>query len=318
MSLAADALQSSVVHVLFSLNGRTAHCNLADVITPGRRAAFDLDFDDAAKTIKIDFRAADYIGSAIAGDALRFASAAFVSAKGIGESIEDRSSLPWAMIRLYYGAFYAGHGVLRLLGQSCSYLDREHITRLQLLAAGYGLSPGFTIQRGLYHCTMNTNQTGLNLSQAGGASGGAHETFWAVFDRFLAGATAKILTGPLTPADAQKVFAKLDALRSILRSSGSGSSWLSAMRNDIQYRHGLGVWEPPSIKKKGRFELARLARQWARDPMAVDIELPPGSLQRFVVTCAFVISLCRALLTRITERASGGGLSFARACLALC
>jgi hypothetical protein len=317
MSLAADALQPSVVRILFSL-GRTAHCNLADIIVPGRGAGFDLDFDDSEKTIKLDFREPNFIGSAFAGDALRFASAAFVSVKEVGGSIEDRLSLPWAMIRLYYSAFYAGHAILRLTGQSCSHLDRRHITKLQQLAAGYGLSPAFELKRGLYHCVMNSNQTGLTFASKGAASGGTHEVFWAIFDRFLQKATVDVLRGNLTPADAQLVFMKFDALRTILGSSGGGSSWLSTMRNDIQYRHDHGVWQPSSVKKRGREQLARLAEQWARDPLYVDVGLAEGSLDSFVVGCAFIVALCRALFARIAERSFSSGGSFARAPLSLC
>jgi hypothetical protein len=317
MSLAVDALQPAIVSILFSLGGRVAHRNLIDIVTPQRGAGFDLGIDNVARTITIDFREPNYIGRAMAGDALRFASAAFTSMKDIGGSIGDRTSTPWGLIRLYYSAFYAGHGILRLLGQSCSYVDAQHGSTLQRLAAGQGITPTFAL-RGLYHCSMNPNQTGLTLASMGAAFGGAHEIFWAIFDNFLEKAVNDALKSKLTPSDAQAVFIKLDLLRGVLRSNGGGPSWLSAVRNDIQYRHGQGVWEPPIIKRTQRDQLVRLAEQWQRDPMEIDVALIARPLNRFAIGCAFIVALCRALLTRIMERTSATGISFARAPLAMC
>ena len=319
MSLAADALQPMTVQALFGMSGRTPPCNLPDVITSGRGAGFDLEFDGATKAVGIDFREPIYIGETIGGDALRFAGAAFTSVFNIDAAVEERESVAWAMVRLYYAAFYAGHAVLRLLGQSCSHLETGHIARLKQLAAAIGAPPPFAISSGLYHCTMNAAQTGLKMVRARGSVGGTHETFWEVFDAFLASTTEAVLLGHLAPADARAVFLKLESYRSILRLFGGGAAWLSRMRNDIQYRQDHGVWMPPSVNKSSRDQLARLAMQWSRDPMAVDIEiLGAASLKHFVAGCVFPIALCRALLTRISERSSAAAPKFGAAALALC
>lgn len=319
MSLAVDALQPSAVRAIFSLGGRKVACNLSDVITETGGAGFLLDFDDAATAINIDFRDPVFLGTKMAGDAYRFGVASFVSIQDIHASLEDASSFAWALIRLYYSAFYAGHSILRLLGQSCSYLDAAHVNRLRQLAAAIGKAPSFPLSSGLYHCVLDANQNGLRLVRARGMVGGAHEAFWGVFDSFLSGATEAVLLGHLPPLDARAVFLKLDAYRAILASAGSGASWLSMMRNEIQYRHAYGVWCPPSVNKSGREILARLARQSMRDPMAVDIEPPPKApLGRFVVGCAFTIALCKALFIRVAERSSVGASSFARGPLSYC
>jgi hypothetical protein len=221
MSQAADALQPFLVRALISLSGRLDATNLPDVITAGRRAGFDLDFDAANQTIEIDFREQSYVASAIGGDACRFASASFTSLSAIGPAFEDRTSLAWGMIRLYYAAFYAGHSVLRLLGQSCSFLENSHVSRLKRLAT---TEPGFNIEKGLYHCRLNKAQTGFNLVRARGTVGGAHESFWKIFGEFLEALTEDVIKGHLPPRDAREVFVKLDAVRAILQFSGGASA----------------------------------------------------------------------------------------------
>jgi hypothetical protein len=205
-----------------------------------------------------------------------------------------------------------------LLGRSCSYLDSAHASRLRQLAAALGNTPPFDISAGLYSVVLNAPQTGLTMTQARGRVGGAHETFWELFGQFLSEATEDVLLGRLAPADARAVFLKLYHLKQIL-SRGAGASWLSVVRNDVQYRHAFGVWPPATVNRASRGVLARLAQQWSRDPMEIDVENPPATdLGAFVIASAFIVALCKAMFSRVAERSTAGNLSFARQPLLLC
>jgi hypothetical protein len=109
------------------------------------------------------------------------------------------------------------------------------------------------------------------------------------------------------------VFARMDALVRSIRGHGAPfHSWLSIMRNEVQYRHKFGVWFPCEIKKHDREGLGTLANQWNRDPMEVDIGgVHFGALGEFVVACAFIVSLCRALWMRVAERSARAARSIA-------
>jgi hypothetical protein len=81
--------------------------------------------------------------------------------------------------------------------------------------------------------------------------------------------------------------------------------WLSAVRNDIQYRHARGLWLPETMSRGDRTTLSRLAGQWQGDPCRIQLESPStGELGMFVVAAAFLVALCRDLLQRVGERAS--------------
>jgi len=317
MSLVADALQPRLVAALLRLSGRAEACHLADVVT-GTGGGFDLDFDAAARTIRLDFRDPVYLGQKIGGDAGRFASAAFMSMHQMEATVEDAPTVAWSLIRLYYAAFYSGHALLRLLGQSCSYLDSGHIKKIKALGIALSNPVPFDIGAGAYHLRLNSSQAGIDLRKAGSLGVGSHEVFWDLFDKFLKDASAAAMLGHLTPDEGRRVFLKLEAFRDITKRA-AGASWLSAVRNEIQYRHDRGVWTPATVNRSGRAVLARLARQWTRDPMDIDLELPPGGeLGRFIAGCAFLAALCRVILERISERSSAGAKSFARVPLQLC
>jgi hypothetical protein len=318
MSLAADALQPLLVREFRALSGRAPLTRLADILTDGPGSGYDLDFDQKTKSILIDFREPRFIASAIAGDASRFASACFTSLASIVPSIESPVGLAWAMVRMYYAAFYGGHSLLRLLGRSCSQLDQRHVTKLQKLFAASDSVPPFEFGKGLYHCVMNAGQTGLSITPPGIRGGGSHEVFWQIFETFLSDVSDGALIGHLSPAEGVNIFGKFEAVRRIYK-RGGGASWLSTVRNDIQYKHLHQVWDPPGVNKTMRNNLARLAGQWTRDPMEIDIEFPPcGELGAFVGACAFTASLCKSVLQRVTERSAMGSRSFASHPLRLC
>lgn len=318
MSLLADALQPRLIRELFILQGRPAICHIADVVTNAPRSGYDLDADYETKQLKIDFRETSFIISAIGGDASRLASACFASMAGITEALESPQYLSWALIRLYYAAFYGGHSLLRLLGHGCTYFDKSHTDFLKVLLTARGNPVGFDLPSGLYACAMNSGRTGFKMAQARGRVGGAHEIFWTMFDQIFSELSETVLCGHLRDRDARDVYVKIDAVRRIY-SRGAGASWLSTVRNNVQYRQGMGVWMPLTINRQTRSVLPRLASQWTRDPMDIDIDAPRyDDLSAFVIGCVFTTAMCRTMFTRLSERSTPPAKSFARQALQIC
>jgi hypothetical protein len=299
MSLMADAFQPLMVQGLLAIDGRLDVMSVPDAIL-SPRAAYDLDFDDQTRAIVLDFRGSDLIVTATASDCCRLSGSAFQTAASLASSTFDRNGLPWEIIKLYYSAFYAGQTVIRLLGEACSFLDARHVARISAVAAAVGKVPGFNLEPGLYRCTLDPSASKLTCIKI---VGGTHESFWKVFGNRFKAASTSVLQGPLVPADAQAVFAQLDAFADLIKRHGS-YGWLSTLRNDLQYRHFHDVWFPSSIGKRDRGILRRLATQWKTDPMMLDLDAVRfGVLGEFIIACSFVIALCRVLLTRVAERA---------------
>jgi len=215
-------------------------------------------------------------------------------------------------VKLYYAAFYAGHALIRLCGEGCSYFGRQHTTRLLSISDALGMSPLFKIEAGLYRCVVTNSGTALTCVRAHSSAGGAHQIFWMLFGNYLKKAAEGALRSNMTRADAQAAFVQFDQLLTIL-SRGAGYSWLSIVRNDLQYRLQHGVWHPERLRTPALRGLSSLAGQWKRDPMSIDFaNCKFGLLGEFVCCCVFVIALCREILWRIAERSSVGARSFAR------
>jgi hypothetical protein len=313
MSLAADALQPFIVRGLTDLQGRPSGVTLPDLVGKQRTIGYDLSFNDASRTILVDFRDARVVVNAIASDSARLASASFQTIATASKDITGTGGIAWGLIRSYYGAFYAGHALTRLFGESCSYFDRNHITRISMLGAALGQKPGFKLESGMYRCLLNRAATALECANLRAGGGGTHELFWNVFGGRIKNISEEVLLGALAGHEAQLVFSKVDALTQSIRGYGAPlHSWLSVIRNEIQYRHNFGVWFPCEVRKRDRERLGRLVDQWTRDPMTVDIGAAHfGQLGEFVVTCAFIVSLCRVLWMRIAERSTRSDRSIA-------
>lgn len=313
MSLVSDALQPFLVQGLNTVSGRASAATLPDLIGRPGKIGFDLDFDSARKCIKTDFVDRGAVINALATDISRFASAAFQSVLIASEAIVSKDDIPWAFIKIYYAAYYAGHAIIRMFGVSCSYLDRQHIAHIQTLSAAIGRPPGFVIKASAYHCALITSSMVESVSLREGG-GGAHEAFWDVLGRKFVDLSTNVLLGTLNPTDAQAVFLKMEAWRDKVRAHGAPlHGWLSVMRNEIQYRQSHGLWFPIAVRKHDREHLARLFEQWKRDPMEISVDAANGGkLADFLVASAFLIACCRVLLQRIAERSETPARSFAK------
>lgn len=141
MFLAADALQPFAIAGLIAVKGRVEKMTLADLVTRSHKAGYDLDWNDDDQTIWINFREPELITRAIAADSCRLASASFQTISGVADEMIEKDKLPWSLVKLYYAAFYAGHAVLRLCGESCSYFNRSHVDRIAKVVSAMGKSP---------------------------------------------------------------------------------------------------------------------------------------------------------------------------------
>lgn len=313
MSIVADALQPFFASGLTNVEGRPEIIPLPDLIGRQNKIGFDLDFDNVASAIITDFRDPAPVLNSVAYDSSRFASSAFQSMRSLSDFVGTSEEVAWGLIRAYYASFYAGHSLLRLFGESCSYFDRSHMAFLTKLGAAAGKTPSFTLSVGSYRCVLNASSSSVTSTVLQVSSGGAHEVFWKAFASRLKVIAEEVILGPLAQVEAQAVYAKLDAfLRSISSRGAPFASWLSTIRNDIQYRQGCGVWLPIEFKRHQREVLSRLAGQWKRDPMDIDVGTTAcGAVGEFLTSCAFVVALCREMLDRLKSRSPKAARSFA-------
>lgn len=92
----------------------------------------------------------------------------------------------------------------------------------------------------------------------------------------------------------------------------TGFAWLSALRNEIQYRHEHRVWFPEQLRTRERERLSRRAAEWQDDPMSIRLDEGNTALEEFISCCAFTVALSYTMLARVAERSTAGPRSFIR------
>ncbi len=299
MSLLADALQPFLVTELSEVHGRQNNLALTDLLIDPK-SSFTLSVDNTAENFTVDFRDRAPVLVGLAADCNRFATAAFQTMVSVPQGAANAHGLPWSLIQLYYSAFYAGHTTIRLLGEACCFLDARHSTRITDLCDAIGIDLGFAVSGGTYSCIIARDLKSMTFSKVRGRQANTHESFWKLFNSRLDHCTKSILSAGMPQRDAQAAFDKLTSFIDLLKQRGRSESWLSSVRNEIQYRQSHEVWFPSSINKAARGVLTRQIDGWSKDPMTSSL-MVTSPLPDFIAGCNFVIALSRLLLARVSQ-----------------
>ena len=244
--------------------------------------------------------------NAFAGDINRIGSASFESAVGVRRSSAFPKSAAWLVVQTYYSAFFAAHGLLRLLGESCTHIEREQVRSLTRVGSLFGMAPFSPMTSGLYHLACDANARTISGTAL---SGSPHEVFWRVFHiRMLRLATDALDVSTESAANRQLASTKLSELVSNLcfQSSPRGR-WLSSVRNAVNYNQKLATWYPYSGQQKYYPQLFDKAQEWTEDPLDLDLSsCGDKDLRRFQVTCNFIIAMFRSLTNDMAGRCANG------------
>jgi hypothetical protein len=265
------------------------------IYTPATPTSFELSFTDSGRLL-----------DAFAGDINRIGSASFETVVGIMKSNVLPKSTAWLIIKTYYSAFFSAHAFLRMLGESCTSIEREQANSIGKIAKLFGTLPASPMVGGLYHlcCDMRTNKivgTGL--------SGGPHEAFWRMFhDRILQLSNDVLSLSTESLADRQLASAKFSELAANLSFGSAGRGrWLSTVRNAVNYSQKHATWYPYSGEQKYYKQLFEKTAEWTGDPMAIDLTSHQDKdLRRFQATCNFIIAAFRSSACEMARRCSAG------------
>jgi hypothetical protein len=257
-------------------------------------------------TFVLSFSDADAFLDAFAGDISRIGSASFESVIGIRKSRALPKSSAWLVVQTYYSAFFAGHALLRLLGESCTPLEREQVKSLERMGKLFGTAPASPLSGGLYHFICNTSARTISGTAL---SGGSHEVFWRVFhDRMMRLANDALTVSTESAANLQLASTKLSELVDNLSfQSSPRGSWLSSVRNGVNYNQKLATWYPYSGQQKYYAQLFDKVEEWADDPLDLDLSSwGDKDVRRFQVTCNFIIATLRSLINDMAARCTSG------------
>jgi hypothetical protein len=126
--------------------------------------------------------------------------------------------------------------------------------------------------------------------------GGSHEVLWEEYLAGLKRLESQVAASGFLAAEIAQISAKLVSAQKVLTLDGSRKgNWPSKIRNEINYRHSLGVWWPHPASNNVEYYLNLLKSCLSQDPMKNDLDEAP-SLEAFAKICLFVINLTRVIV----------------------
>lgn len=246
--------------------------------------------------------------NALAADINRVSSAASESLCNINSNETIPKSVAWPFVKLYYSSLFYAHCVLRVWGRSPTYLRTSDLIQLRQVVAAYGLVAPFKLQTGQFLIAADMPSSAISMAADSG-NGGTHEAIWRAFHSALADLASRIESGPYVTDDKDRVKNAIARLSILLTNSGSNSSWLSFMRNNIQYRQSDGVWYPYPGRRLRTTEIETQVTALREGKLELDVMLSAtgDDLSLFRAACMAVIILGRGVLADLSRSAGPRG-----------
>lgn len=97
-------------------------------------------------------------------EAARFSSATFESLLDARPSSTNEKSLGWPLIRTYYAAFFAAHALLRICGESVTFLTTNQINKFNQVTQIY-TNQSSNFSNGIFHFKITNGSQKIQLTQ---------------------------------------------------------------------------------------------------------------------------------------------------------
>lgn len=257
-------------------------------------------------------------------DAIRLANAAFESAAAKEVASLAPHACAWQFIRYYYSAYFAANALMRLCGYACTNLtviDCTSINEQAMLYGVGGLGDRDKIAPGLYYARFDSSKTPTVTLRASSSKGGVHIQFWVGFLAFLGSLKHDINKSSAPKVDQLAALTELAALTAELQRSGTQQgSWLSEMRNAVNYRFEHGLWFPYDDAQADRTTLlAALKNGAAMKASIINMSASTPETVRATRSCAYLLAWLHDSMKIIENVAKGkkkqliadGALAFA-------
>src|SRR5579863_10095121 len=179
---------------------------------------------------------------AFAADVNRPALASIETINQISRSDLLPKSAAWLVIKSYYASYFAAHAIMRMLGTSFAHITKQEINSINKVAELYGKESALA-NAGYFLCRCEAGGNKLTCEREI-ATGANHEMFWIAFVKRLRNLSDELLKSKIGSAgNNQFASTRLTELcDSLCRAPSVKGSWLSHMRNEVNYKQRLQVW----------------------------------------------------------------------------
>lgn len=264
------------------------------------KGSFQIDTGSTEESIVLTRVNLSDLAPFIAWDYERFALSSIESwIESISKSKRPKA-IGWPLLKLYYAAFFGGHAVMRATGKGIIRLEQKNAHNLAELSGLFMSKIAVTAGTYLFEVNQLEDRT-LNITfKKLTGTGGAHDQFWRQFYIFLTELSEEVAAAEET--EATVVIAEISDLQYTLSAHGMTSgTWLSAVRNQINYRHQYSAWFPYTPSNPESFT-TRSMNSKISTTLRKDYNPSKTPLSAFNATCRLISEINREIALEIGRR----------------
>lgn len=268
------------------------------------QAKFQVVSDRGLQGIVIGDVSAPDVVPFISFDFLRFSFSGLESLAFCKTQATRPKAIAWPLLHVYYAAFFSAHSIMRATGSGVVRIETPLAKRVSEIAGLYGINVNFGSGSYVYKVKRNSNQRFDISLERSADTGGAHDQFWREFHAYLDDVGRAVAEAD--EPDAEKIVAEISEIQELLSGNSSlKGTWLSVIRNKINYQHDYNVWFPYGAPAKAISAVSDISL----DPVfrvRLDHDHSKNPLQAFVSSCRLLTYLnyriCAAIRARSTHK----------------
>ena len=244
----------------------------------------------------------------LVNDFIVLATAAFESAASVTERQADPNGCAWQIISYYYAAYFAANALMRLSEHICTNIDANSCFTINEIVEVYNpglLSEAHKLKPAPFYCVYQQADQRLVMRGLDGVKGGVHIQFWSGFLRFLEDLKGSLKRAPITLSDRKAAIQELNDLKGVLTFGGKNNgSWLSEVRNAVNYRFENGVWFPYTDARVTGHEIRESLRRGINGSSGIVVSATSSpDCARMVSVSGFMLRWLNSALGTIEEKA---------------
>lgn len=265
---------------------------------------YEIDSASSASPFPIIRNATKSFESTLAREVDRFLCAMAESYAELQPSSFASRSIGWSLIRAYYASYFAAHALLRMCGRCITQIDGSTSHSIMRSLRTTGDPPAWQIGTSQYFVKYDEVQQLLLFEDKHTAKGGSHQFVWKKFGELLEELINFSREKGVAYQPEMLLFERIaDTLT--MRQTNQEYSWLSTVRNNVNYSFAHSVWFPfDGLKNNQSNQLISMLKCKDSQDDFINHANHSSELAKFCEASSFLVSFANSAANTIAFRSN--------------
>ena len=265
---------------------------------------YEIDSASSASPFPIIRNATKSFEPTLAREVDRFLCAMAESYSELQPSSFASRSIGWSLIRAYYASYFAAHALLRMCGRCVTQIDGATSHTIMRSLRSTGTPPTWQIGTSQYFVKYDEIQQLLLFEDKHAAKGGSHQFVWKKFGELLEELISSSEIRGIAYQPEMLLFGRIaDTLT--MQQTLQEYSWLSTVRNNVNYSFAHSVWFPfDGFNSNQSSRLISMLKCKSSQDDFMNRPNHLSELEKFCEASSFLVSFANSAANAIALRSS--------------